>query len=91
MTKFNLPETYPLGQYGIVPDSGFFTQEPQFSGVRNLPHNSAFVNSGSFPSSFSNASYDSYVQQTFLGATILDFSISAGYGDTASQLSVSVI
>jgi hypothetical protein len=89
MTKFNT--SYPLGQYGIVPDSGFFGQAPNFSGVRNLPHNPEFVNSGSFPSSFSNATYDSYVQQTFLGATILDFSISAGYGDTASQLSVSVV
>lgn len=93
MTKF--VKTYPLvsngSGYGIVPDSGFFGQAPQFSGVNNLPQNAAFVRAGSLPSSFSNASFDSYLQQTFLGATILDFSISAGYGDTASQLSVSVI
>ena len=89
MTKFNTSS--PLGQYGIVPDSGYFGQNAQYSGVRNLPTNAAFVLSGSFPSSFSNANYDSYVQQTFLGATVLDFSISAGYGDTASQLSVSVV
>lgn len=89
MVKFN--KTYPLGNYAIVPDSGYFGQDPQFGGARDLPQNAQFVNSGSFPSSFSNASFDSYVQQTFLGATILDFSISAGYGDTASQLSVSVI
>lgn len=89
MTKFNRIDS--LGNYSIVPDSGFFGEDPQFSGARNLPNNPRFVNSGSFPSSFSNASFDSYVQQTFLGATILDFSISAGYGDTASQLSVSVI
>jgi hypothetical protein len=89
MTKFTRNDV--LGSYGIVPDSGFFGQEPQFSGLRNLPQNPSFISSGSFPSSFSNASFDTYVQQTFLGATILDFSISAGYGDTASQLSVSVI
>ena len=89
MTKYN--KTTPLGQYGIVPDSGFFGEEPKFSGVRDLPQNAKFVDSGSFPSSFSNANSNSYVQQTFLGATVLDFSISAGYGDSASQLSVSVI
>jgi hypothetical protein len=44
MTKYIT--TNPLGQYGIVPDSGFFREDPKFSGVRDLPQNAKFVNSG---------------------------------------------
>ncbi len=38
----------------------------------------------------SNAS-DGFVQQTFLGASIIDFSISAGFGDDSSSVSVNLI
>ena len=39
---------------------------------------------------YSNAS-DGFVQQTFLGASIIDFSISAGFGDDSSTISVNLI
>lgn len=76
-------------EYTIVPDSGFFGEPPNYNS-KGIP-SAKFLNSGSIPSSFSNADFDGIAQQTFLGATILDFSISAGYGDTSSQLSVNVI
>lgn len=42
------------------------------------------------PTSLSNAS-DGFKQQTFLGASIRDFSINAGYGDTTSTLSLNLV
>jgi hypothetical protein len=42
------------------------------------------------PKTLSNAS-DGFKQQTFLGASIRDFSINAGYGDTTSTLSINLV
>ena len=32
-----------------------------------------------------------FVQQTFLGASIIDFSISAGFGDSSSTMSINLV
>jgi hypothetical protein len=54
-----------------------------------------WVASGAIPKSFSVGGWTSgnrgFVQQTFLGASIIDFSMNGGFGDTSSTLSVNLI
>ena len=41
--------------------------------------------------SSSSSSTEGFVQQTFLGSSITDFSISAGFGDDSSSISVNLV
>jgi hypothetical protein len=67
-----------LGDYSIVPDSGFF-------GAAN------YINSGAIPSAFSTNYASGYPQQTFLGASIISFNMNGGFGDSSSTLSVELV
>ncbi|NDG28554.1 hypothetical protein EB118_00425 [bacterium] len=69
--------TRPVGNLSINPASGYWGAN--FS-----------QESFSIPESFSSAK-DGFEQQTFLGASIRNFGISAGYGDSTSSLSVELI
>lgn len=65
----------------IVPDSGYF--------------GNTWPASGAIPSSFSSAGWTlqdrGFEQQTFLGASIRNFSMNGGFGDTSSTLSVELV
>lgn len=67
--------------YSIQPDASIYGER--------------WVASGAIPKSFSVAGWTAgnqgYVQQTFLGASIIDFSMNGGFGDTSSTLSVNLI
>lgn len=65
----------------IVPDSGYF--------------GNYWPESGAIPTSFSSAGWTlqdrGFEQQTFLGASIRNFSMNGGFGDTSSTLSVELV
>jgi hypothetical protein len=83
-TSGKLPVTNSVGgnsYYSIQPDARVYGDR--------------WVASGAIPRSFSAGGWTSgnqgYVQQTFLGASIIDFSMNGGFGDTSSTLSVNLI
>lgn len=72
----------PFGNdHTIVPDSGYFGN--------TWPAN------GSIPSSFSSAGWTlqdrGFEQQTFLGASIRNFNMNGGFGDTSSTLGIELV
>ena len=69
----------------IIPPTGEFGQ--------NWPANFNLPQGGSGYISAAGWTYgnEGFIQQTFLGASIRNFSISAGFGDTSSTLSVSLV
>lgn len=68
--------TRPLGNYTIVPDSGFFGNNWQDKGA--IPGSFSLKDSG-FP------------QHTFLGASIISFNMNGGFGDSSATLSVELV
>jgi hypothetical protein len=75
------PTTSAIEYYSVQPDASVYGDR--------------WVASGAIPKSFSVGGWTSgnkgYVQQTFLGASIIDFSMNGGFGDTSSTLSVNLI
>jgi hypothetical protein len=73
--------TIVLGEHSIVPASGFF--------------GNTWPQAGAIPTSFSSAGWTTdargFVQQTFLGASIRNFNMNGGFGDTSSTLSIDLI
>lgn len=85
-----MSETY-LKDLSINPASGHYQEIPNF--VESLQkdfEDSLAKKSFSIPESLSNAS-GGFQQQTFLGASVRNFSISAGYGDSASTMSIDLV
>ena len=89
-----------FGQYyGIIPPTGEF--ESAWPSNYNLPQGiSGLLSSAGWtrdyispdenvtPSNFGN---EGFVQQTFLGASIRDFTLNAGFGASTSSLSVNLV
>ena len=73
--------TIVLGEHSIVPASGYFGE--------------TWPNSGAIPTSFSSAGWTTdargFAQQTFLGASIRNFNMNGGFGDTSSTLSIDLV
>ena len=74
--------TRPAGNHSISPASGYYGP--------NWP-----INSGVIPQSFSVGGWTlqnrGFIQQTFLGASITNFSMNGGFGDTSSTLSIDLV
>ena len=70
-----------LEEHSIQPASGYF--------------GTVWPESGAIPQSFSHGGWTSdnrgFVQQTFLGASIRNFNMQGGFGDTSSQLTVELV
>lgn len=73
--------TIVLGEHSIVPASGYF--------------GNTWPASGAIPTSFSSAGWTTdargFAQQTFLGASIRNFNMNGGFGDTSSTLSIDLV
>lgn len=79
--------------YGVVPPSGEFgTKWPNYF---NLPAGaSGELSTGGWTLDnldSGNFGNEGFIQQTFLGASIQNFNISAGFGDTTSTLSLQLV
>ncbi len=72
-------------QYGIVPPTGAFGED-WFQNFA-LPEGKQ----GSLSSAGWSIGSEGFPQQTFLGASIRNFTINAGFGDTSSTLSVELV
>lgn len=74
-----------MADYGIIPGTGAF-------GV-NWPSNHTLPQGkgGSISSAGWTEGNEGFPQQTFLGASLRSFNVSAGFGDTTSTLSVDVV
>ena len=87
--------------YGIIPPSGEYGKDWPLH--FNLPQGaSGGISTGGWPAdslpsgNFDNLSggnfgNEGFVQQTFLGASIIDFDLSAGFGSSSSTMSVNLI
>jgi hypothetical protein len=79
-----------LNNLSINPGSGHYQgvdfSKPMEKDYKDSPSKRAFA----IPQSLSSAS-GGFEQQTFLGASIRNFSISAGYGDSASTMSIELV
>ena len=78
--------------YSIIPPTGAL---PQGSGEQGSEWPSKFVlpqgPSGAFSKGGWTEGNEGFVQQTFLGASIRNFNIAGGFGDSSSNLSVELI
>lgn len=79
--------------YGIIPSSGEYGQD--WPVHFNLPPGaSGGISTGGWTAdnlSSGNFGNEGFIQQTFLGASILDFDLSAGFGDSASSMSINLV
>lgn len=79
-----------LNNLSINPGSGHFQgidfSKPMEKDYKDSPSKKAFA----IPQSLSSAS-GGFEQHTFLGASIRNFSINAGYGDSASTMSIDLV
>ena len=79
--------------YSIVPPSGEFG--PNWPNWFNLPQGGqGQISSAGWTSDdreFASFNNEGFVQQTFLGASIQRFDLNAGFGDTASTMSITVV
>jgi len=66
--------------YGMMPPEGAFEDEANRYYLKNRPTVGGWVEGS-----------EGYVQQTFLGASITDFNINAGFNSSPSTLSVSLV
>ena len=82
MTTNNIDkENFASGQYyGMMPPDGAFHDEEHKYYLQKRPTVGGWVEGS-----------EGYVQQTFLGASITDFNMSAGFNDSPSTLSVSLV
>lgn len=71
----------------IIPSSGDFQANPNWKDVFVLPQGA----SGSISSAGWTIGNEGFIQQTFLGGSIRNFNITAGFGDTSSTLSVDIV
>lgn len=81
--------------YGIIPPSSEYREKWPVN--FNLPQGASgnistagwtADNTNATPPNFGN---EGFIQQTFLGASIRDFDLSAGFGDSASSMSVNLV
>jgi len=79
--------------YSVVPPTGAFDQDQAAGSGSEWP--SKFVLPQGPSGTFSNGGWtegnEGFVQQTFLGASIRNFNIAGGFGDSSSNLSVELI
>ena len=82
MTTNNIDnQNFASGQYyGMMPPDGAFHDEQYKYYLQKRPTVGGWVEGS-----------EGYVQQTFLGASITDFNMSAGFNDSPSTLSVSLV
>lgn len=74
-------ENFASGQYyGMTPPDGAFHDEQEKYYLQKRPTVGGWVEGS-----------EGYAQQTFLGASITDFNMSAGFNDSPSTLSVSLV
>lgn len=74
-----------MSKLSIVPPTGFFG--PNWIQENNLPQGiSGIISAAGW--TYKN---EGFAQQTFLGASIRNFSINAGFGDTSSTMSVNLV
>jgi len=71
----------------IIPSSGDFQSNPNWKDVFVLPQGA----SGSISAAGWSFGNEGFIQQTFLGASIRNFNISAAFGDSSSTLSVQLV
>jgi len=77
--------TRPLGDLSVNPASGFYNN-PGYTSAGNA------VDDFAIPQGLSSAKQaGGFEQQTFLGASVRSFSISAGFGDNTSTLNVELV
>jgi len=72
-------------EYGIIPPSGKYGEDWPANHV--IPQGKG----GSISSAGWTDGNEGFIQQTFLGASITNFTVSAGFGDTSSTLSVQLV
>lgn len=79
--------------YGIIPPSGEY--EKDWPVHFNIPQGaSGGISTGGWTADnldSGNFGNEGFVQQTFLGASILNFDLSAGFGDSASSMNINLI
>ena len=79
--------------YSVAPPTGVFEQDQAVRKGSEWP--SKFVLPQGPSGTFSNGGWtegnEGFVQQTFLGASIRNFNIAGGFGDSSSNLSVDLI
>lgn len=79
--------------YGIIPSTGEY--ETDWPVHFNIPQGaSGGISTGGWTAdnlNVGNFGNEGFIQQTFLGASILDFDLSAGFGDSASTMSINLV
>ena len=79
--------------YGIIPPSGEYNED--WPVHFNLPQGaSGELSTGGWTADvqvLGNYGNEGFVQQTFLGASIRDFDLSAGFGDSASSMTINLV
>ena len=79
--------------YGIVPPSGEFGQD--WPSHHNIPVGaSGSLSTGGWTAdnlTSGNFGNEGFIQQTFLGASIRNFDLNAGFGDTTSTLNIQLV
>ena len=79
--------------YGIVPPSGEFGQD--WPSHHNIPVGaSGSLSTGGWTAdnlTSDNFGNEGFIQQTFLGASIRNFDLNAGFGDTTSTLNIQLV
>jgi hypothetical protein len=79
--------------YGIIPPSGEYDKD--WPVHFNLPQGaSGELSTGGWTADVQasgNYGNEGFIQQTFLGASIRDFDLSAGFGDTASSMTINLV
>ncbi len=81
--------------YSIIPPSGFFQDDWPSSGVIPQGFRGALSvagwTSGNIDGSPGGLTNEGYPQQTFLGASLRSFNVSAGFGDSSSTMGIELI
>lgn len=79
--------------YSIIPPTGAFGQDKELGRGSEWPSNFVLPQgpSGSFSQAGWTEGNEGFIQQTFLGASIRNFNIAGGFGDSSSSLSVELV
>ena len=84
----NLDNTYSIipssGEYGANWPVNFNLPQGASGGISTGGWTADNIDAGNFGN-------EGFIQQTFLGASILDFDLSAGFGDSSSTMSINLI
>lgn len=78
-------------KYGIIPSSGVYGKDWPANSVIPQGSGGKLSTAGWTADSSGNFGNEGFVQQTFLGASIRTFNLSAGFGDTSSTMTIDLV